>query len=93
MAYFADITGRGQYFICKLCSVKTWFVNYQNGTDEKGRRFPYMGFQCQDCGTIQLGNKGELEHTDDKCIGCCGTLKRDKPLFCPSCKWNKIQDN
>lgn len=86
MVHFKDIGGRYQTCICKFCGVKTFITNYMNGTDESGIRFPYMGFQCQTCGSIQLGNKGELEHTSDICQKCDGDLRRDMPLFCPSCK-------
>ena len=54
----------------------------------------HYGFQCQDCGTLKTSNNySDLQYTittDVEC-DCGGELSRHYPIFCPHCKYNKVE--
>jgi hypothetical protein len=75
---------------CKACGITTDFENkirFRYGDDNR------VGYtvqcQCQACGSLKMSDY--YTHPSDnlptmpKCV-CGGEFRRDKPLFCPSCK-------
>ena len=78
--YFQNITGVGdiQCFECKNKEQITSFIH--------GIHSATTGYQCQSCGKFHsIGNWDKIDYCD-----CGGKLERDKPLFCPKCKSNRL---
>lgn len=83
---------------CNNCNTSQEFFNWImfSGYPDKPDRF-ITEFQCQLCGKLVSIPK-EMKTTyntvtvDTKC-SCGGTLRRDKPIFCPTCKYNQTDEN
>lgn len=96
MVYFENIQARYQSFKCRFCGTSTMYNNYWQGRDEETlERYPIPFYQCQTCGEVQAAQNREYEHiwdySNDRCK-CGGELRRDRPLFCPSCKGQKKEN-
>lgn len=52
--------------------------------------------QCQDCGALKMDDKiatnGQADFLEKPCE-CGGQFRREKPIFCPNCKYNKTPIN
>ena len=97
MKYFDDVTTFGLNATCSSCGVLTFFAGQNRyRLEEKGInivKYQYE-FMCQDCGLLKMQ---DFEDASNKVLkvrcGCGGQYRRDKPLFCSSCKINKTTDN
>lgn len=97
--HFADIGTFGLDATCKHCDVLTHFTGQNRYRLEEGRfnivKYVYQ-HQCQDCGVLQMADFDDETNTSivlkERCA-CGGQFRRDKPLFCSSCKENKTDEN
>ena len=97
MKYFDDITTFGLEATCSSCGVLTFFTGrnryrmLENGIHLV--KYDYQ-FQCQDCGELKMPgvSHGYSQTLAERC-NCGGQYRRDKPLFCKSCKTNKTHLN
>ncbi len=55
----------------------------------------HYGFQCQDCGAIKTTKSHKnlyyTVETEVQC-NCGGHLSRHYPIFCPHCRYNKVEN-
>ncbi len=93
---FNDIKFPGITATCKNCGVGTFFTGYQRyRLDEDNKVVLVPEYQCQDCGKLKLSLPDIPENKDilaDRCE-CGGQFRRDKPIFCNSCLFNKTSMN
>ena len=97
--YFNDIGTFGLGPLCKNCGVITHFTGQnryrleENGIDIVKYQYEH---QCQDCGALKMADPDDKLDTTillkDRC-SCGGQYRRDKPLFCHSCKSNKTPED
>lgn len=97
MKYFDDVNTFGLDATCSGCGVLTHFTGRNRYRLDKNGinmvKYVYE-FQCQDCGVLKMANFKEASNKflEDRCA-CGGQYRRDKPLFCSSCKINKTAEN
>lgn len=99
MKYFKDIGVFGLPATCSNCGTLTHFNGQsryrikENGINLVVNTYEY---QCQDCGELKMSgdddDKYGIEPLTQRC-SCGGQFRRDKPLFCISCKVNKTEEN
>ena len=86
--WFHYMGGHGE-ISCGDCSHTEEVTSFIHGINSSS-----SGFQCQGCGkltSIRSGGPGNAdEYADSLICQCGGELRRDKVLFCPSCKSNKL---
>jgi len=99
MKYFTDINTFGLDATCNNCGILTHFTGQNRyRLEEKGINIVKYQYehQCQDCGTLRMADFNDdtniTEFLKDRC-SCGGQFRRDKPLFCNSCKVNKTIEN
>ena len=96
MLTFDDIMSPGLSAHCNHCGVKTYFTGkkrYILSDCEIPQLIPE--YQCQDCGTLIFSlpdNQNNGSFLIKRC-GCGGQFRRDKPLFCSKCMFNKTAEN
>jgi len=79
---------------CSHCNVVTVFSGKKRYrlTDEI---LPLLipEFQCQDCGKLIFSLPDDPNNTTVllKHCACNGQFRKDKPLFCPVCRFNKTR--
>lgn len=81
---------------CSNCDIVTVFSGKKRYrlTDE-ALSLLIPEYQCQDCGKLIFAypeNRNTPEFLLKRC-DCNGQFTRDKPLFCPSCLFNKTAEN
>jgi len=86
--WFHYMGGHG-IIICKDCDHREEVTSFIHGINSSS-----SGFQCQGCGkltSIKAGGPGRANEYEEilECE-CGGSLKRDKVIFCPSCKSKKL---
>ena len=97
MKYFSDVGPFGLKATCSNCGVMTHFTGQNRyRLEENGIsvvKYVYQ-YQCQDCGTLKMADFDDppAEFMEKRCE-CGGQFRRDKPLFCYSCKANKTELN
>jgi hypothetical protein len=94
--YFKDL-GIATNATCRNCGVTT-YINWQIRYRFKGSAWAHfkMEHQCQDCGALKMDDlvaiNGHADFLENPCE-CGGQFRRDKPIFCPNCKYNKTPIN
>jgi hypothetical protein len=81
---------------CNHCSTTTIFTGYRRyRVDEDNSVLIVPEYQCQDCGKLTFSMPDTLadENILSTCCECGGQFRRDKPLFCSSCKINRTPQN
>jgi len=82
--WFHYMGGHG-VITCKDCDHSEEVTSFIHGVNSSS-----SGFQCQACGklsSIRAGSLGRAAiHLDSLQCECGGPLKRDKVIFCPTCK-------
>lgn len=97
--HFTDIGTFGVNPVCKNCGASTHFTGQNRYRLEEGGfnvvKYQYE-YQCQDCGALKMDGfddeLGTAVFMHERCE-CGGQFRRDKPLFCYSCKANKTVEN
>jgi hypothetical protein len=84
---------------CKNCNTITVIENSHYKVDESGYFIGWLlQYQCQHCGKLKIVEEGykPIDYIGiPKCTKCeCGgQLRRDTPIFCPICLFDKTEDN
>jgi len=82
--WFHYMGGNGT-ITCKDCDHSEEVTSFIHGIKSSN-----SGFQCQGCGklsSIRAGGPGRADEYEESLeCECGGALKRDKVIFCPSCK-------
>lgn len=82
--WFSYMGGHG-LLSCNDCEHKEEVTSFIHGVDSSS-----SGFQCQSCGKFEkIGSGGPGQANEYKrslTCECGGAFKRDKMLFCPTCK-------
>ncbi len=85
--FYSGLGGRG-LLVCKNCGLKCDMLGFLHGHDNIV--WQISGYQCQACGKLH-----KIENDSDyKLLNACecgGMLSRDKPIFCPRCKSDKVK--
>lgn len=86
--WFHYMGGHGE-ISCHDCHYSEEVTSFIHGMNSSS-----SGFQCQGCGklsSIKSGGPGNANEYENSLIcDCGGELRRDKVLFCPSCKSKKL---
>lgn len=86
--WFSYMGGHGSV-TCNDCGHSEDVTSFIHGSDSST-----SGFQCQGCGkfsAIKSGGPGRAnEYRESLECECGGNLMRDKVIFCPSCKSEKL---
>ena len=86
LLYFGEMGGMGKV-TCNNCDFSEDVVGFLHGFGEGS--WNKTGFQCQKCGKFHA-IEYDMKNEKGKRCECGGTLDRDKPIFCPSCRSNDI---
>jgi hypothetical protein len=78
--YFWKLGGSG-IFYCHDCNFEKVIVAFLHGA--KG--WNLTGYQCPECGKFHEIKCDSNNLAERKC-DCGGTLRKDKPIFCPNCR-------
>ena len=86
--WFHYMGGHGA-ITCQDCNHSEEVTSFIHGINSSS-----SGFQCEGCGklsSIRAGGPGQADKYEESLVcECGGNLKRDKVLFCPSCKSKKL---
>ena len=81
--------------ICTNCTTQTTYSSHMRLITSQGSVLLWT-YQCQSCGTLKTSDlthpKGASIGLEEKCE-CGGQYRRDKNIFCPSCKFRKKEEN
>jgi len=74
---------------CQDCDHSEEVTSFIHGVNSS-----IAGFQCQSCGkisSIEAGGPGRVNEYEESLVcQCGGVLERDKAIFCPNCKSEKL---
>lgn len=93
MPTFDELPYGGNELTCRNCSGKTFYSTFTRWQFKDHAKYEW-GYQCQDCGDLIM-NEENIEgrqYLIGRCK-CGGQFRRDKPLFCKNCKFNKTDEN
>jgi hypothetical protein len=93
MKYFDDLPYSGQTLKCRSCDLELFYTKFNRIRYKNVVKYVW-GYQCQDCGKLELSEQGasSIDFLKIRC-DCGGQFRRDRPLFCVQCKYNKTDSN
>ena len=93
MPKFNELAYGGGELTCLICNEKTFFADFNRYRFSDHAEYVW-GYQCQDCGELAMSveQDDERQYLIERCE-CGGQFRRDKNVFCKSCKGNKTEDN